>query len=182
MRHEWLITTLIVFFATIGAFASDSYLPSLPTIKQVFNNNTSTMQLSVTFFIAATFFSQLIYGPYSDRLGRRKAMLYRLFIASLGSIACSVANSACILILARFIQGFGIGVTSTLFRAILRDTFTGIRMSQVASYAGYHICGHASHGSNYRGVYSYSVWLASQLYFSNTIYNGGLVYRMAVFA
>lgn len=136
IRHEWLITTLIVLFASIGAFASDSYLPSLPSMKQVFNSNTSTMQLSVTLFIAGTFCSQLIYGPYSDRLGRRKVMLFGLFIASLGSIFCSIANNALILILARFIQGFGVGVTSTLFRAIMRDRFTGIRMSQVASYAG----------------------------------------------
>ncbi len=60
------------------------------------------MQLSVTLFITGTFCSQLIYGPYSDRLGRRKVTLFGLFIASLGSIFCSIANNALILILARF--------------------------------------------------------------------------------
>lgn len=133
---ERLIMVLAVIFASVGPFASDSYLPSLPAMTHVFHTSVNTMQLTVTLFMLGFCLSQLIYGPLSDRLGRRTTMLIGLGICIAASIICSITTSATALIIARLIQGSGVGVTNALYRAIMRDTFTGERMSQVASLIG----------------------------------------------
>lgn len=134
--NERLIMVLAVIFAAVGPFSSDSYLPSLPAMTQIFHADVNTMQLTITVFMLGFSLSQLIYGPLSDRLGRRTVMLIGLSICVVGSIFCSITTSVATLLIARFVQGSGVGVTNALFRAIMRDTFTGERMSQVASFIG----------------------------------------------
>lgn len=134
--NERLIMVLAVIFAAVGPFSSDSYLPSLPAMTHIFHADVNTMQLTITVFMLGFSLSQLIYGPLSDRLGRCTVMLIGLSICVVGSIFCSVTTSVIALLIARFVQGSGVGVTNALFRAIMRDTFTGERMSQVASFIG----------------------------------------------
>lgn len=134
--NERLIMLLAVIFAAVGPFSSDSYLPSLPAMTQIFHADANTMQLTITVFMLGFSLSQLIYGPLSDRLGRRTVMLIGLSICVVGSIFCSITTSVNTLLIARFIQGSGVGVSNALFRAIMRDTFSGERMSQVASFIG----------------------------------------------
>lgn len=135
-NYERLIIVIAVILAAVGPFCSDSYLPSLPIMTQIFNTSENIMQLTITVYMLGFSLSQLIYGPLSDRLGRRKVMLLGLNICIVGSIFCSLTTSATALLAARLVQGCGVGVCNSLYRAIMRDTFTGERMSQVASYVG----------------------------------------------
>lgn len=134
--NERLIMVLAVIFAAVGPFSSDSYLPSLPAMTQVFHSSANTMQLTITIYMLGFSLSQLIYGPLSDRLGRRIVMLIGLAICTVGSLLCSLTTSVLALMFARLVQGAGVGVTNALFRAIMRDTFTGERMAQAASFVG----------------------------------------------
>lgn len=131
-----IIVGLILFVSALGPFASDSYLPSLPAMAREFGSSASAMQLTITLYLFGVSFSQLVYGPLSDRYGRRPIILIGLSIALLGSTLCVFATSAFTLILARLIQGIGMGVSNSLFRAVMRDTFSGSRLAKIASYTG----------------------------------------------
>lgn len=131
----WMIF-LTLLITVMAPFASDSYTPSMPAITQAFGVTADQMQLTMTFYLFGVSFSQLIYGPASDRFGRRSIVLLGLLIAVIGSFFCSAATSLDFLLLARLVQGCGAGVSNALFRAVMRDSFSGPKMSQVASYAG----------------------------------------------
>ena len=67
MRVELVLTAVV----GLGALSIDMFLPSLPTIAAVFGAEPATAQLTVTLFLMAFAASQLVYGPLSDRFGRR---------------------------------------------------------------------------------------------------------------
>src|SRR3546814_2726340 len=82
----------------------DLYLPSLPSIGAAFAAGTGEVQLTLSVFLAGFAVSQLVYGPLSDRFGRRPVILGGVALYLLASLACMVAPSIEVLILARFVQ------------------------------------------------------------------------------
>lgn len=128
--------TLIILCltVTVGRFALDSYLPSLPAIAHYFNGTNSAAQLTLTFYLLGFGLSQFVYGPLSDRFGRRKIMLLGFFIFVLSSILCTVSTSLTFLILARLLGGIGAGAGSTLSRAVVSDMYEGINIAKAWAY------------------------------------------------
>lgn len=113
---------------------ADLYLPSLPAISESFAIPINWVQWSVAVFMGGFAFSQLIYGPWSDGIGRKKPLLVGLSLMFLGSIICLTAQSVAWLIIGRFIQGMGAGSGVTLSRTIMRDVFSGSNLAKFASY------------------------------------------------
>lgn len=133
-RRDLLVAGTALLITIVSPFALDSYTPSLPAITRAFNSSANIIQLTISLYLCGVVLSQLFYGPLSDRFGRRLTVLFSLSVTIIGSILCAFAKSPDTLIMARFIQGVGAGGSNVLFRAILRDQFSGLRMSQVASY------------------------------------------------
>lgn len=130
-----LIAILLIFVVSLGVLASDMYLPSLPAIAVALHISKSTVQLTITYYLLALALSQLFYGPLSDRFGRRNTLLLGISICLVGSVICVFARTGEELILGRIIQGAGAGSSSSLFRSIMRDTFSGIELVKVAGWA-----------------------------------------------
>lgn len=128
-----LLTLLVVIITPV---ASDSYTPSLPAMANAFSTSNDKMQFSMTTYLIGVSLSQLIYGPLSDKYGRKPIIILGILIGIGGSIFCVLSNSLLFILIGRFIQGSGAGVSNGLFRALMRDQFTGPKMSQVGSYAG----------------------------------------------
>ena len=84
----------LVALTAMAPLTVDMFLPSLPTMTTEFGAAESTMQLAVTLFIVCFAGSQLVYGPASDRYGRRPVLLTGLTIYVLGSVVAFSANSA----------------------------------------------------------------------------------------
>lgn len=134
-QDKWLIfLTLLIIIAT--PFASDSFTPSLPAITRAFGSTADQMQLTMTLYLLGVAVSQLIYGPLSDRIGRRPIILIGLSIGIIGSLVCVFAVSTPMILLGRLIQGSGVGVTNALYRAFMKDSFAGEKMAVAGSYAG----------------------------------------------
>lgn len=129
-----LIMGLILIISIIGPFASDVYLPSLPAMTDSLRMTEALAQLTVTAYLFSFGLFQLIYGPLSDRVGRRNILLLGLAIAILASMMCALANNAIELLIARFLQGAGIAATAAVCRAMMRDAFSGIKLIKVNSY------------------------------------------------
>jgi DHA1 family 2-module integral membrane pump EmrD-like MFS transporter len=133
-HRDLLVAVTALLITVVSPFALDSYTPSLPAITRAFNSSAHTIQLTISLYLCGVVISQLFYGPLSDRFGRRLIVLLSLSITIIGTLFCALAKSPDTLILARLVQGIGAGGSNVLFRAILRDQFSGLRMSHMASY------------------------------------------------
>ena len=91
--------------STFGPLSLDLYLPALPQLADDLNASASAAQLSITACLVGLAFGQLIAGPLSDRLGRRRPLIVGLVAFLLASVACALAPSVAILVLLRLIQG-----------------------------------------------------------------------------
>ncbi len=135
-KRELRILFIAGLICIIAPFASDSYVPSMPAITKAFGSGANEIQLTMSLYFLGAALAQLIYGPLSDKYGRRMMILTGLSICVAGSFSCVLSSSAIMLILSRFLQGIGAGACNGLFRAMLRDTFSGARLAQIGSYTG----------------------------------------------
>jgi MFS transporter, DHA1 family, multidrug resistance protein len=111
--------------STFGPLSLDLYLPSLPQLADDLNTSTSVAQLSITACLVGLAVGQLIAGPLSDRLGRRRPLIVGLVAFLLASVACALAPSAAILVALRLIQGLAGAAGIVISRAIARDLYSG---------------------------------------------------------
>ncbi|HAJ76070.1 MAG TPA: multidrug transporter [Gammaproteobacteria bacterium] len=107
----------------MGPAAMQILLPALPIIQDTFQVSNDIAQLTLSLSMFAIAVGTLVYGPLSDKYGRRPIMLVGLAITLLGSIFCYLANTIELLIIGRFIQAFGGAVGLVLARAIVRDVY-----------------------------------------------------------
>lgn len=123
-----LPTTMLVALAltgAIGPFATDTYLPALPLIVDEFAVSASTAQLTLTAFMVALAVGQLVIGPLSDRLGRRGLLIAGSVGTMVAAVACALAPSIWVLVLARVAQGFFGAAGIVLSKAIVVDVGRG---------------------------------------------------------
>ncbi|MBK4718583.1 multidrug effflux MFS transporter [Azospirillum sp. YIM DDC1] len=125
-----LLTALVAF----GPLSTDLYLPSLPTLVTVFDTDIATVQLTLSVFLAGFAVSQLVYGPVSDRFGRRPALLGGILIYLVASAACALTDDIETLIVARFFQALGACCGPVVARAVVRDVFGRDRAATVLAY------------------------------------------------
>ena len=108
-----------------GPLSLDLYLPALPQLADDLNASASAAQLSITACLVGLAVGQLLAGPLSDRLGRKRPLTIGLMAYLLASIACALAPSVTVLIVLRLIQGLGGAAGIVISRAIARDLYSG---------------------------------------------------------
>lgn len=117
----------------IGPLSIDMYLPSLPALQAHFGVDTGATQLTLSAYFIGLAIGQLIYGPVSDRLGRKTPLLFGLALYSLVSLACAYAPSMYSLVLLRFLQALGGCAGMVITRAMVRDLYPPQEMARVLS-------------------------------------------------
>lgn len=131
-RPPALVLSLVLgLLSAIGPFAIDMYLPALPGIGHYFGASAASVQASLGAFFLCFGGSQLLYGPWSDRAGRRRPLQIGLGIFLAGSIGCALAPSIGSLIGFRSLQGLGAGAMSVIPRAVVRDLYTGVEAARM---------------------------------------------------
>ena len=108
-----------------GPLSLDLYLPALPELADDLDASASAAQLSITACLVGLAVGQLVAGPLSDRLGRRRPLIVGLVGFMLASVACALAPSAAILVVLRFVQGLAGAAGLVISRAIARDLYSG---------------------------------------------------------
>lgn len=124
---------LIALLATIGPLGIDMYLPSIPAMAQSLKSPEGAVQLSLMTFFAGLMLGQLIYGPVSDKFGRKPLIYLGLSIFTLGSIACAMVETVQQLQIFRFIQGLGGSIGMVIAFAIIKDHFKGADIGKMMS-------------------------------------------------
>jgi DHA1 family bicyclomycin/chloramphenicol resistance-like MFS transporter len=120
----------------IGSLSIDMALPSLPATAAALGAPPATVQLTVTLFLAAFATAQLLHGPLSDRVGRRRVLLGGLVVYVVGGLACWAAPTAQLLVAARGLQALGAGSGPVIGRAVVRDLYEPARAARVLGYMG----------------------------------------------
>jgi len=128
------ITCLILFLMTLAQIGTDVYLPSFPAIKAALLTTNTYVQLTFSVFLAGFAVSQLIYGPLSDRFGRKPFLIVGVSLYFLTSIIAAMTSSITLLLVARTVQGFGAGACSVIPRAIMQDSFSGKALTKINLY------------------------------------------------
>ena len=132
---ERLIVVLIALLMGAQPIATDLYLPALPQLTSFLGASMAQGQLTLTAMLLAFGLSQLIWGPVSDRFGRKPVLLAGLSVYTLAAIASSVANDINTLIACRVAQGASMGAGVMCARAIVRDLYLPVQGARVASKA-----------------------------------------------
>jgi MFS transporter, DHA1 family, multidrug resistance protein len=114
---------LLAAASALGPVAMQIMLPAIPIVRKSFDISTGTAQLTLSLSMFSIAVATLIYGPLSDRYGRRPIMLIGICITVLGSILCMMAGSVEWLIAGRIVQAAGGAVGLVLARAIVRDIY-----------------------------------------------------------
>ena len=130
------LVVLLVALVSVGPLTTDLYLPSLPNMARAFHAAPAEAKLTLSLYMAAFGCAQLVYGPLSDRLGRRPVLLVGLGLYVLASAACALAATVGALVALRIVQAFGACSATVIGRAVVRDLFAGARAVQVLAAIG----------------------------------------------
>lgn len=109
----------------LGPLTIDTYLPALPAITDDLAASPSTVQLTLTGTLIGLAVGQLLIGPLSDTVGRRRPLLVGVAVHVVASLLCAVAPSVAALGVLRVLQGAAAAAGSVVTMAIVRDLFTG---------------------------------------------------------
>ncbi len=126
MRSHFFRTALVLgLLSAIGPFAVDMYLPALPSIGASLQASPGAVQASLMAFFVALGLGQLVYGPVSDRFGRKIPLYFGLTLFALASVGCALAPNIHVLVGLRLLQGLGACAGMVVPRAVVRDLHTG---------------------------------------------------------
>jgi DHA1 family bicyclomycin/chloramphenicol resistance-like MFS transporter len=115
------ITVLITALVAVGTLSTSLYAPSMPSLVEEFATSAERVKLTLTLFLVGFAVGQLVYGPLSDRFGRRGVLIGGLVVYAVGNLACILATGVEPMIAGRFLQALGACAGTVLGRAVVRD-------------------------------------------------------------
>ncbi len=131
----WLMATLLLQI-TFGVVAMTLCLPSMPAWAAEFQTSQASVQLTFSAYVAAFGGLQLVYGPWSDRIGRKPLLLGGMALVLLGSVIAALAPNLAVLVLGRVLQGAGGAAGMSVGRAMVQDFFSGRERTRMMAYVG----------------------------------------------
>ena len=126
----------LILIGALSAFppvTSDIYLPALPQLTGDLHGTTAQGQITLAAFFLGLSLGQLLYGPWSDRIGRRPVLLVGVAVYLVTCIACALASSIWVMIALRFLQAVGASAAVVVSNAMIRDRFDHRESARVLS-------------------------------------------------
>lgn len=134
-RSQLMTVILLALLLGLQPITTDLYLPALPALTQGFGASMVQAQLTLTALLLAFGTSQLVWGPLSDKWGRRPVLLGGIAVYVISAIACVLAPSIEALVAARTLQGVAMGACVMAARAIIRDLYEPVQGAKIMSQA-----------------------------------------------
>ncbi len=132
---SWLIL-LLAWLTAFPPIATSMYLPAIPLLQKTWQEPLSVINLTLVGFFVSYCFFLLVYGPLSDRFGRRRPLLAGIGLFVLSSLMCALTDSAISMIILRVLQGAGAAAASSLALAISKDAYAGHERGRVLATIG----------------------------------------------
>lgn len=135
IRNEKLTILIIAILSMVPQFASDLYMPGLPTITQQLDTTQALTSHTMTVFFLFMAVGTLVWGSLSDKYGRRPVLMGCAAIAFASCLACAFAPSIETLLVLRALQGLGSGGMVAISTALAKDCFEGNKLTKVLGIA-----------------------------------------------
>jgi DHA1 family bicyclomycin/chloramphenicol resistance-like MFS transporter len=124
-------TVVLAALTAITPLATDMYLPAFPRMATDLGTTASAIQLTLTAFMIGLALGQLVIGPLSDQRGRRGLLIAGTAVCAVAGLVCALAPTVGVLVVARFVQGFGGAAGVVLARAVIADRASGIAAARL---------------------------------------------------
>ena len=124
---------LLAALTAFGPMSLDLYLPAFPEIAANFGTDTGSVQLTMSACLIGLGAGQVLWGPISDRFGRKRPLIVGLVIFIVASLLIAVAPSFLALVLLRLVQALGGSAGIVIARAIVRDMYSGVELARTMS-------------------------------------------------
>jgi DHA1 family bicyclomycin/chloramphenicol resistance-like MFS transporter len=125
------LTIMMASLMALNALAIDSMLPAFPAMARGLNvSDPNQIQYIISVFLAGTGIGALIYGPLSDRYGRKPILLIAIIGAAVFSLACSITPDFETMLAMRFAHGLLAAAMGVLVISVIRDQFEGDAMAR----------------------------------------------------
>jgi len=131
--HQHTLALLLALTGT-SAFSLQFFVPAMPDLVTIFKTTPATVQLTLTLFMLTYGLFQAVYGPLSDRFGRKPVLLVAIVIYVAGSFLGAAALSIEMVIAARVLQAVGAAAGFVLVPAIARDVYGHAGAPRAMSY------------------------------------------------
>jgi len=128
------IVPLLALLTAFPAFSTDMILPAIPSLAVTWDKPLAVVNLILICFFVTYGFFLLIYGPISDRYGRRRPLIAGISLYIFASMLCALANSASMLIAFRILQAAGAAASASLSMAMTKDIFSGKERERILAY------------------------------------------------
>lgn len=132
-RRSARLVVILGALSAFGPLSNDMYLPAFPSISADLHADASSVQLTLAACMVGLALGQLVAGPFSDSLGRRRPLLVGLAVFTVFSAVCAVAPSVYLLTGVRFVQALGGAAGLVIANASVRDRYSGSMMSRFLS-------------------------------------------------
>ncbi len=133
MRNLSIVVFILALLNTLESLSIDLYLPAFPSMAQIFQTDIGHIQVSISVFFAGFAFGQLLWGPLSDKTGRKPMLYCGLFLFIVGATAIFFTENIYVLWAMRFLQAFGGSAGIVIGRAIVIDLYD--RQKSVAIFS-----------------------------------------------
>lgn len=133
LRKTGLITLLILMSA-FPPLSTDIYLPALPQLKVILNTSQGLVNLTLAMFFIFFAGGALLWGPLSEKFGRKPILMFGLALYTMASIGCAFSQDIGQLIICRMLQGLGGSAPTVIATAIVRDLFDGRARQRMLSF------------------------------------------------
>jgi DHA1 family bicyclomycin/chloramphenicol resistance-like MFS transporter len=122
-RTPWRLLALLIAMTGVSSLSLNILVPAIPSMVAKFETDPANVQLTISLYLLGLAVAQLVFGPLSDRFGRRPVVLAGLALATVASTSAIFAASIAGLITARVAQSLGASTGQTIGRAIIRDLY-----------------------------------------------------------
>lgn len=123
MRNLSIIVFILALLNTLESLSIDLYLPAFPIMARIFQTDIGHIQVSISIFFAGFAFGQLLWGPLSDKKGRKPMLYCGLILFIIGAVAIFFTTNIYVLWFMRFLQAFGGSAGIVIGRAIVIDLY-----------------------------------------------------------
>ncbi len=133
-RHSFYpLFLLTILMVAVGQMTQTLYVPSIPMMAGDFNVASGQLQAVMACYLIPYGLSQFVYGPLSDRIGRRPVLIVGMMVFLVGTLIIQVIPHFAALLVGSFIQGLGTGAGGAMSRTVMRDRYNGAELNRANS-------------------------------------------------